>query len=308
MKLWFCLFLILLSSDCFAKKRRPAQVSTSYKRIKIEDMRGFHWSITNPPKPNPFLRSGTVSRDVNWMLDHPEYVAELRAQGTKILCYFNLGRLQANPWKNPEKIDKAYVGVYRNYKVFSELETCEQIGDKWAEPWISWKPENQEKALVAYTNIIEEAKSVCDGLEYDNHDVAENILDSNGKKTYACGNLRDIKVMLKKVCDLTHKAGMSCFMKNSFELAKRFSKQFDGIVAEQCFTYEGNAELAAGAFKGKPVACIEYQNTDVEIEGFYNVTRYEKDCVKAKKLGVTNFWIETSQQFNGTPLPGKYCE
>lgn len=280
----------------------------TYKQITPQDMQGFHWSITVPPTGSIPANSKAVGRDMNWILRNPIEVQKLKDRGIKILCYFNMGRLQANPWKSPENRKEAYDGVYRHYSSIKQQDTCEEIGDKWGEPWISWKPAHQAKALSAYQGIINEASLACDGLEYDNLDVAENIVDSQGKKTYACGNEQDQRNVIKKVCDMTHKAGMSCFLKNSFDDAKLHGQQFDGLIGEQCFFYQGNAEAASAGFKGKPIACIEYKNTDVEGEGAYDLSKYEADCRRAKTLGLTNFWVETSQGKNGHPVPGKVCE
>lgn len=282
-------------------------VSASYKKITKEDMEGFHWSITDPPAPNPFSNSKTVGRDLNWILSNPKELAKLKENGTKVLCYFNLGRLQANPWKSEALAKKAYAGVYKHYQGFQESETCNEIGDKWGEPWISWKPENQSKALGAYQKLIQEAKGACDGLEYDNLDAAENIKDEEGNVTNACGDKKDAEKMLKKVCEMTHKAGMSCFLKNSFDIADKVAHQFDGLIGEQCFHYKGNAEKAAKAFVGKPIACMEYENTDVEEKGAYQLANFQGDCKRAQQMGLSNFWVDARQRYNGYPLPGKAC-
>lgn len=281
---------------------------TSYKQITAQDMQGFHWSITDPPTGQPAPHSRAVGRDLNWILNNPEQVQKLKSEGKKILCYFNMGRLQADPWKDSKRRAAAYHGVYKHYRDIPQNETCNEIGDKWGEPWISWKPSNRARALKAYQGVINEAKKACDGLEYDNLDVTENILDASGKRTNACGTDEDIRFMLKEVCDRTHQAGMSCFLKNSFDKAEEFGELYDGVITEQCFTYSGNAEKISKGFKGKPIACIEYKDTDVEGDGAYDVARFGGDCKSARRLGITNFWVESSQAKNGIPVPGKVCE
>lgn len=308
MSLKVLLFLIVASQSAISLAGLKVIPNNSYKKITTQDMQGFHWSITDPPTGTPPEHSTAVGRDLNWILNNPEEVQKLKSEGKKILCYFNMGRLQADPWKDSKKRAAAYAGVYKHYRDIPQNETCTEIGDKWGEPWISWKPSNRARALKAYQGVINDAKKACDGLEYDNLDVTENIMDASGKRTNACGTDEDIRFMLKEVCEKTHQAGMSCFLKNSFDKAEEFGGLYDGVITEQCFTYSGNAEKISKGFKGKPIACIEYKNSDVEGDGAYDLSRYGADCKTARRLGITNFWVESSQGKNGIPEPGKVCE
>lgn len=283
------ILLLLLGAAVFAD---PTQA------LKIQDFSGFHWSIAGPAQGSFPASARSYGRDLNWVIANKEKIAEQHRLGKKVICYFNLGRLQADPRQGGA--EEAYRGVYRHYRRIDVASTCLEQGDRWGEPWINWRgAANREKALIAYEALIQEAKDHCDGLEYDNTDVYENIPRER------CGSKEDVKSMLRQVCDATHKAGMSCVLKNSFAIASEL-EYFDGAIGEQCFTYPENALAFARVFGAKkPVACVEYRHTDVEGTGAYR-GNFRRDCAAAKGHGFASFVVEAKQSETGNPVAS--CE
>ncbi len=323
----------LISISILTHGQAPAP--KPYAAISVADMRGFHWAIdATKLDPNAAQKfemtaanfthpTATFGRDLNWLVENKnrkfetasgksKTISEMRrGDGKKIICYMNWGRLQADPNKD---VDEAFRGVYRHYQPLAPLnastkkakynilgDTCKEPNDPWKEPWFNLKnPQTRDKLKIAWRHILDEAKSYCDAIEYDNSDVFDII------KSGRCGQIADAKELLNFTCEETHARGMSCILKNSSDLAGQVATLFDGVIVEQCFSTKSakgetpDAVQFSRAFSpNKPIACIEYASVDVEKRGKYKVGNFKRDCAQAKALGFTSFVIDNNQSRPG---------
>lgn len=248
------------------------------KKISQSEMAKFDWRLDNDSQSEFLPEFQVYGRDLEWAIQHRSLVKAQRDLGKKFICYINIGALQDTPY-------------YQSH--YAKLSVCGTM-PRWGESWLDWaSSKSRTAALSAYQNILRDAAEICDGLEYDNTDPYENF---GGK----CNSSEDSKALLISLCDMTHSFGLSCFLKNTFDLIADLATQFDGLITEQCLVYGTCAKATAMTRMGKPVYDIEYQNAHIENQGHYRGRDTAADCrYLSQALKFSGFAVEANQNVRG---------
>lgn len=171
------------------------------------------------------------------LFDTPaETIAQLRAAGRKVVCYFSAG--SSEDWRE-------------DHARFAAEDQGDPL-DGWAgERWLDVRSDNVRRIM---SDRLELAKQKgCDGVEPDNVDgytndtgfplTAQDQLDYN---RYLAGQ--------------AHQRGLAIGLKNDVDQLAALEPDFDFAVNEQCHEYDECEGYEVFTANGKPVFNAEYRS------------------------------------------------
>lgn len=213
--------------------------------------------------------------DLDAAEQNPRIVAQLRAQGKRVICYFSAGT-----WENGRTPNR-YNGIDKT-----------SIGkgmDGWDERWIDIRKNDVRQAQV---HIIKAAKAAgCDAVEPDNVDHYDNATGFSISRA-------DSIAYLQWLAGVAHSNGVMVALKNSGAIVQQgnLAAHFDFTINEQCYTYSECDKLRPFPAAGRAVYIVEYKTTHESDP--YPMGHFERDCRNAKANSFF-FMVYKTQSVNG---------
>ncbi len=195
-------------------------------------------------------------------------IANLKAKGKKVICYFNAGAFE--DWrKDAYKFDKEDIG--------------EPLKGWEGEYWLNIKSPNVRKIMLDRLALAKQKG--CDGVDPDNVDA---YLHSTGFNITYQDQL-EYNIFLT---ENAHKLGLLIGLKNDVNQIKELYKYFDFAVNEECHIYNECDLLIPFIKHNKPVLNIEYD------KGFLKPDNFRKLCNDAKRRKF--FTVIAADNLDGT--------
>jgi hypothetical protein len=191
--------------------------------------------------------------DIDQQETNAATVAELHAQGKRVVCYIDVGSWES--WR-PDAGDFPAAIIGNDY-------------DGWAgEKWLDIR------AIAELEPILEARLDDCaakgfDGIEPDNIDGFEN---NTGFPLTAADQL----VFNRWLAARAHERGLSIGLKNDNGQVADLLDDFDWALTEDCFAQGWCSDLAPFIAAGKPVLSAEYTDENMSLS---------KICAPAAQLG-----------------------
>lgn len=193
------------------------------------------------------------------LFDTPDQtLAELRAKGRRIICYFSAG--SSENWRD-------------DFKEFARADMGRPL-DGWAgERWLDTRSQNVRRVMAARLDLA--ATRGCDGVEPDNMDAYAN---KNGLGLTAADQLDYNRFLATEA----HRRGLAVGLKNDLDQVAALVDSFDFAVNEQCAQYRECDRLRPFTAASKPVFNAEYQAK------YRNNTKGARDtlCVASRAAGL----------------------
>lgn len=182
-------------------------------------------------------------------------VAELKAEGKRVICYMSAGS-----WEN-----------WRPDKNHFPSEVIGKPYDGWpGERWLDIRN------IDALGPVMQARLDLCkakgfDAVDPDNVDVYQA---KSGFKITRADAIRYLRFLAREA----HKRGLAIGLKNAPELADAVIDRFQFAVTEDCFDQGFCGESKNFIKAGKPVFAIEYTDNQISFAAF---------CRKAAALGLS---------------------
>jgi hypothetical protein len=210
----------------------------------------WQWHISEPPVDTSV---DAQVFDIDLFENDAAVVAELHAQGRKVICYISVGsREDWRPDKDqfpPEVLGKDY--------------------DGWpGEKWLDIRQIDKLAPIMRARFDLCKAKGF-DAIEPDNMEIYDN--ETGFPLTY------DDQIRYASwLADEAHQRGLAIGMKNASDSIKDLLPSFDFAITEDCFDQGWCGEMLPFIQAGKPVFAAEYDDTSVD---------FKAACQKAKEMG-----------------------
>ena len=161
-------------------------------------------------------------------------IAQVRARGSKLICYFSAG--SSENWRD-------------DFKEFDKRDLGKPL-DGWAgERWVDIRSQNVRRIMAK--RLDHAAARGCDGVEPDNMDGYAN---KNGLGLTGADQLDYNRFLATEA----HRRGLAVGLKNDLAQVRALVDSFDFAVNEQCAQYRECARLKPFTDAGKPVFNAEY--------------------------------------------------
>ncbi len=169
------------------------------------------------------------------LFDTPDAViADLKARGVKVICYFSAGSYEA--WR-PD------IGKFAPTAIGQPL-------DGWpGERWLDIRDGSVRARMLA--RLDRAAERGCDGVEPDNVDGYTN---ESGFPLTACDQLDFNRFLAREA----HARGLSVGLKNDLDQAAELQADFDWALVEECAKYDECDRAKVFVDAGKAVFQVEY--------------------------------------------------
>ncbi|MCU7834316.1 MAG: endo alpha-1,4 polygalactosaminidase [gamma proteobacterium symbiont of Taylorina sp.] len=201
--------------------------------------------------------------DIDLFESSPLLINQLKASGSKVICYFS-------------------AGSYENYRTDKDKFIPSELGnimDGWPdEQWLDIRSENVVEIMLSRLDLA--VQKGCDGVEPDNMDAYTN---NSGFDL----NANDQLAFNKLIANESHNRGLSVGLKNDLNQISELVDFFDFSVNEQCYEYDECNTLVPFINKGKPVLNAEY------LDEYINDSNAREDLCQ----------IANKQQFSTLILP-----
>jgi len=194
-------------------------------------------------------------------------IAELKASGKTVICYFSAGTYEG--WRDDWQ------------QFFSFISNEEYSGDKppfagnmadWDERWLDIRRIDLLAPIMRSRMALAASKG-CDGVEPDNMDAYTNGSETELNLTYS-----DQLTYNRWIAEQAHLAGLSVGLKNDVEQLEDLVDDFDWALNEQCFQYNECEGYSVFTSSGKAVFGVEYKG---------NAGNF---CPKANSMGLS--WLK----------------
>jgi hypothetical protein len=162
-------------------------------------------------------------------------IADLQAQGRKVICYFSAGSYEN--WR-PDIAD------------FTADDTGNPLDDWEGEVWLDVRSANVRSIMAARLDLARDKG--CDGVEPDNVDAYTYV--GSGFPLTA----QDQADYNAFIANAAHDRGLAVALKNDLDQVDALVDYFDFAVNEQCAEYDECDRLSAFIDAGKPVLHAEY--------------------------------------------------
>ena len=271
-----CSSLLVLTA-CSDTRQLSATVSTSaagtgdtalhvaWWQPKASDNLTWQWQLQGE------IDTGFNVDVYNLDIDVPvEIVQELKARGTRVICYFSAGTVEA--WRSDAAL-------------FPQSIVGEQYEDLVDEQWIDYGN------YQVFADVMLARMDTCkakgfDAIETDNVDAHNyESRDANGNVVNIGTNfmmtLDESRAYIRWLAQEAHARGLSIGLKNAEEMAADVVGDVDWMLTEDC--YVDNWCNAASVFveNNKPVFMAEYDDL---------LPDFAPACELAKALGYSAIW------------------
>ena len=190
--------------------------------------------------------------DVDLFATRAATVAELRAQGKRVICYMSAGAWER--WRpDAERFPRRLLGRSNGWD-----------GERWLDI----------RRLDLLAPILRDRLDRCarkgfDGVEFDNVDGYAN---RTGFPLTGSDQLR----FNRWLADAAHRRGLAAGLKNDLGQIDQLEPFFDFAINEECFYYRECGKLRRFIAAGKPVFHVEYE------------LRRDRFCSRADDLGFSS--------------------
>lgn len=206
-------------------------------------------------------------------------IAELRAAGKRVICYFSAGTLE--PWRpdaarfsREALIDGAVLPQF-------DQETWLAIGDRGVLQAVI------EPIMLARLDLAQDAG--CDAVEPDNVDGF-----ANAETAGAISRFDQLRYN-RWLAEAAHARGLGVGLKNDVEQLQALEPWFDFAVNEQCYGYDDECVAYEATFlaNGKAVFNQEYGDGGA---GSVSADDYRRlACPTFQRRGISSLWKRTVQ-------------
>lgn len=198
----------------------------------------WQWQLTGTPD----TRHDVEIYDLDLFETDEAVIAELHAQGRRVLCYFSGG--SSEDWR-PD--DDRFTRADRGRKL-----------DGWAgERWLDIRSENVLTVMLDRLDLA--VDKGCDGVEPDN---MEAYAERSGFRLTA----EDQLGWNRRIANEAHLRGLAVALKNDGTQAVQLVDYFDLGLNEQCHQYDECAQLEPFTDAGKPILNAEYPGSQSAAE------------------------------------------
>jgi hypothetical protein len=174
------------------------------------------------------------------LFDAPDSViADLHAQGRRVICYFSAGTSES---------------FRDDFDEFLASDLGNTLADHPTERWLDVRSANVRRIMLARLDMA--AARGCDGVEPDNVDGYTN---NPGFPLTAADQLDYARFIANEA----HQRGLSVGLKNDLDQIPELVDYFDFAVNEQCHEYDECEALQPFIEAGKPVFNAEYDDAFV---------------------------------------------
>ncbi|MBI5533986.1 MAG: endo alpha-1,4 polygalactosaminidase [Deltaproteobacteria bacterium] len=201
----------------------------------------------------------------------PALVAQLHAQGKKVICYMSAGSYE--DWR-PDAGDFPAVVLGGDYSGWA--------GEKWLDI----------RRIDLLGPIMTARMDLCkskgfDGIEPDNVDAYSQGSGETGFPLTAAHQLTYNKWFATEA----HKRGLSVGLKNDTDQVNALVSYFDFVVTEDCFHYDECAVFNPFIAANKAVFAAEYTSTGATTSSFCSKAKQMKVSAILKKLDL-DAWVQ----------------
>lgn len=180
-------------------------------------------------------------------------IANLKADGKTVVCYFSAGTYEGwrPDWPQffPFISNESYAGDTPPF--------ANKMAD-WDERWLDIR-HIELLAPIMRSRLRLAAKKGCDAVEPDNVDAYSNPSETKLDLTYA-----DQLAYNRWLANEAHTLGLSVGLKNDVEQLTDLVASFDFAINEQCFRYDECEEYAVFTSQNKAVFGVEYSGDPSE--------------------------------------------
>jgi hypothetical protein len=214
----------------------------------------WHWQLQGPLD----TRVQATVYDVDLFDTSAAQIAQLHAQGRKVVCYFSAGTAEA--WR-------------ADFSQFAPQHLGRPLADWPGERWTDTRAEGVRQVLLARLDLA--VKKGCDAVEPDNMDAYRHpsgfALTADTQLTFN-----------RFVAAQAHARGLAVGLKNDVEQLVALEPSFDFAVNEQCFHFNECSAYAVFTRRNKAVFNAEYA------EAYRTNARGARDelCAVARRLRI----------------------
>lgn len=190
----------------------------------------WQWQLSGPLNTS----YNVAVYDIDLFDTSAQTIAQLKAQGRKVLCYFSAG--SSENWRP-------------DFASFNAADMGKPL-DGWAgEKWLDTRSANVRAVMLSRLDLA--VSKGCDGVEPDNVDGYTN---GTGFPLTAATQLNYNKYL----ADAAHGRGLAIALKNDVDQLAQLEPWFDMAVNEQCNQYDECGGYSVFTSKNKPVFNAEY--------------------------------------------------
>ncbi|KAJ5555298.1 hypothetical protein N7535_007737 [Penicillium sp. DV-2018c] len=217
--------------------------------------------------------------DIDLFDNDKSTIADLKAEGRKVICYFSAGTYE--DWRDDaDEFDKADLG--KNL-------------DEWpGEKWLNVKSAKVRKIMQARLDVAVEKG--CDGVDPDNIDGYDNDNGLGLTKAMAIS-------YVNWLASQSHSRGLSVGLKNGGAIIPSVIENMQWCVNEQCAQYDECDTYAAFVDADKPVFQIEYPKGETTNNNKAVSTQQLSTACSAHKSGNFSTVVKNMQLDNWV----EYC-
>lgn len=227
-------------------------VSVSWYKPSMTDT--WQWQLSGELNTN----YNATLYDID-LFDAASKIAELKASGKKVICYFSAGT--SEDWR-------------LDFANFQPADMGNIVDDWEGERWLDIRSENVKAIMQKRLDLAR--SEGCDGVEPDNMDAYDN--DSG----FGITSEQQL-VYNRYIADQAHLRGLAVGLKNSVAQVEALVDYFDFAVNEQCFQLNECESYKAFTGQNKPVFNAEYPEEDITLSELPNQLLL---CQQAQAAGI----------------------
>lgn len=235
-----------------ATARSPAVTSPARWVPAVTDT--WHWQLQGPLD----TRVQATVYDVDLFDTPAAQIAQLKAQGRRVICYFSAGTAEA--WR-------------ADFHQFAPQHLGRPLVDWPGERWVDTRAAGVRQLIQARLDLA--VTQGCDAVEPDNMDGYQHPtgfpLTADSQLTFN-----------RFVAAQAHARGLAVGLKNDVAQLAALEPSFDFAVNEQCFHFKECSAYAVFTQRGKAVFNAEYA------EAYRTNARGARDalCAQARRLRI----------------------
>jgi hypothetical protein len=176
--------------------------------------------------------------DIDLFDSPPALIAELHADGRRVICYFSAG--SAENWRE-------------DYAAFAADDVGEPLEGWEGERWVDIRSPAVHAIMLARLDLARERG--CDGVEPDN---VQSFDDDTGFDLTP----EDQLAFNRLIASEAHARGLAVGLKNGGQQVPELVDAYDFALNEECHEYEECADFAPFVAAGKAVFNVEYRDSD----------------------------------------------
>jgi len=229
----------------------PTNQPGDWWKPKAGDRLTWQWQLTGPINDS----FNVNMYDIDLFDNTDRTIANLKAQGRKVVCYFSAGTYEG--WRPDWKVHFPF--ITSNSYTGNKPPFAGKM-EYWDERWLDIRRIDLLEPIMRARLQMAKDKG-CDAVEPDNMDAY-----SNSRETGVSISYEDQIMYNRWLADAAHEIGMSIGLKNDVDQLADLEPWYDWAINEECFQWN-ECEGYSSTFiaKDKAVFGVEYQGNTVSI-------------------------------------------